>query len=151
MNYLTQLSTGIHLSIKYCGIPYNPIKVIGYLINGLTPILIVLGFLGILLDRDVMRFKLIHLIGIPYLSLAILWPAIYEARVAIIAFPGIVHICGYGLNRLIEEISQRPIYRACGRRALTLLFLTANLCINLFLAYANNNYRISPMWRFLRR
>ncbi|MCD6312349.1 MAG: glycosyltransferase family 39 protein [Thaumarchaeota archaeon] len=147
MNYLTQLSTGISLSMKYSGKPYNPFKVVGYLISGLTPQLSLLAFLGILMDDDNDRFKLIHIIGLPPLALAALWPAIYEPRVAIIALPGIIHICGYGLNRLVGKLSERPIYRVCGRNTLIILFLTANLCINIFLAYLNNGYKFSVMWR----
>lgn len=148
MSYLTQLSTGISLSMKYSGIPYNPLKVLGYLIDGFTPILIVLAFLGILLDGDKERFRLIHIIGLPPLMLAILWPAIYEPRLAVIAFPGIIHICGYGLSKLMERLSEKPIYGICGKNALITLFLAANLCINLFLAYVNNNYEFSAIWRF---
>lgn len=147
MSYLTQLSTGISLSVKYSGGPYNPFKVAGYLMDGLTPILIVLAFSGILLDDDKERFKLIHIIALPSLMLAILWPAIYEPRVAIISFPGIIHVCGYGLRKLIGKLSEKPIYRICGENTLTILFLAANLCVNLFLAYINNSYRFSAIWR----
>lgn len=146
MSYLTQLLTGISLSVKYSGEPYNPFKVIGYLVNGLTPMLIILAFLGILFDNDEERFKMIHLIGLPPLMLAILWPAIYEPRVAIIAFPGIIHICGHGLRELIIKLSEKPIYRVCREHMLIALFLSTNLCINLFLAYLNNNYSFSAIW-----
>jgi len=147
INYLTQLSTGVLLSMKYSGMIYNPFKVIGYLIKGLTPLLMILALLGIVFDDDKERFKLIHIIGLPSFMLAILWPAIYEPRVAVIAFPGMIHVCGYGLSKLIGKLSEKPIYRVCGGSALITLILATNICINLFLAYINNNYSFSIMWR----
>jgi len=150
MNYLTQLSTGLLLSVKYSGVLYNPIKVISYLMIGLTPLLIILALIGILLDEDEERFKMSHFLALPSLLLAILWPAIYEPRVAIIALPGIIHLCGYGLNNLIIQLSKKPFYRNCGGYLLLIILLTLNLMSNLFLAYINNGFKISPIWRFLR-
>ena len=150
MNYLTQLSTGLLLSVKYSGVSYNPIKVISYLMIGLTPLLIILALIGILLDEDEERFKMSHFLALPSLLLAILWPAIYEPRVAIIALPGIIHLCGYGLNNLIIQLSKKPFYRNCGSYLLLIILLTLNLMSNLFLAYINNGFKISPIWRFLR-
>jgi len=147
MNYLTQFSTGVLLSTKYSGMIYNPSKVIGYLIKGLTPLLMILAFLGIIFDDDRERFKLIHIIGLPSFMLAILWPAIYEPRVAVIALPGMIHVCGYGLSMLIGKLSDKPIYRLCGRSGLLSLILATNICVNLFLAYINNSYSFSMIWR----
>jgi|GEM_PF-3273710 len=149
MNYLTQLSTGLSLSMKYSGVFYNPIKVVGYLIVGLTPVLIILALVGILLDENEERFKIVHFLALPSLLLAILWPAIYEPRVAIIALPGIIYLCGYGLNKLIIQLSKKPFYKIGGGSLLLVLLLTLNLLGNLFLAYINNGSKISPIWRFL--
>ncbi|MCL7391827.1 MAG: glycosyltransferase family 39 protein [Thaumarchaeota archaeon] len=149
MNYLTQLSTGLSLSMKYSGVFYNPIKVVRYLIVGLTPVLIILALVGILLDENEERFKIVHFIALPPLLLSILWPAIYEPRVAIIALPGIIHLCGYGLNKLITQLSKKPFYRIGGGSLLLIILLTLNLLGNLFLAYINNGSKISPIWRFL--
>jgi 4-amino-4-deoxy-L-arabinose transferase-like glycosyltransferase len=150
MNYLTQLSTGLSLSVKYSGVFYNPIKVMSYLMSGLTPLLIILALIGILLDEDEERFKIVHFLALPSLLLAILWPAIYEPRVAIIALPGVIHLCGYGLNSLITQLSKKPFYKNCGNSLLLTILLTLNLVSNLFLAYINNGFKISPIWRFLR-
>jgi len=149
MNYFTQLLTGISLSVKYSGAIYNPLKVMSYLSLGLTPILIFLLFLGFLFDDEEERFRILHLIALPSFALAILWPAIYEPRLAVIAFPGIIHICGKGLKELVGKLSKKPIYRLCGENLLTIFFLTLNLFINVLLAYINNNYSFSVIWRLL--
>lgn len=149
MNYLTQLSTGLSLSVKYSGVFYNPIKVVGYLMIGLTPVLIILAIVGILLDENEERFKIAHFLALPSLLLAVLWPAIYEPRITIIALPGIIYLCGYGLNKLITQLSWRPFYNIGGSSLLLIVLLTLNLLGNLFLAYINNGSKISPIWRFL--
>jgi len=144
MNYLTQISTGLSLSMKYSGVFYNPIKVVGYLIVGLTPVLIILALVGILLDENEERFKIVHFLALPSLLLAI-----YEPRVAIIALPGIIYLCGYGLSKLIIQLSKRPFYKIGSGTLLLIILLTLNLLGNLFLAYINNGSKISPIWRFL--
>ncbi|MEM3669950.1 MAG: glycosyltransferase family 39 protein [Nitrososphaerota archaeon] len=149
MSYITQLLTGLSLSTKYSGVAYNPLKILGYLLNGLSPILIISGIIGILLDDNKERFKILHIFGIPPLVLSIAWPAIYEPRLAIIALPGLIHISGYGLKKIMERLSELPFYGALKGLFSLLLILLIYFLGNFFLAYINNGYKISPIWRYI--
>ncbi|MEN2974601.1 MAG: hypothetical protein ABDH32_03365, partial [Candidatus Caldarchaeales archaeon] len=115
MNYLTALSTTTSLSVKYSGVIYNPLKVLGYLLDGLTPFLLIFTLLWIVNEVDKERFKFLHLISIPFFFAAILWPGLYEPRLAIVVLPAVAPLVGYGANELIIKISSQPIYQKLGR------------------------------------
>jgi len=148
MNYLTQFFTGLSLSTKYSGVIYNPLKVVGYLLDGLSPVLIVAAVIGLVLEEQEERFKILHVFGVPSLILSIGWPAIYEPRIAIIALPGLIHVGGYGLRKILESLSNKPIYGVRNGLPALLLILLIYTSGNFLLAYVNNGYMISPIWRF---
>ncbi len=149
MNYLTQFFTGLSLSTKYSGVLYNPLKVIRYLLDGLSPILIVMVIIGFVLEEQKERFKVLHIFGVPSLILSIGWPAIYEPRIAVIALPGLIHVGGYGLRKILESLSDKPVYGAKNGLLSLFLVLLIYLSGNSLLAYINNGYKISPIWRFI--
>jgi hypothetical protein len=120
----------------------------GYLLDGLSPVLIVAVIIGLVLEEQEERFKILHVFGVPSLILSIGWPAIYEPRIAIIALPGLIHVGGYGLRKILESLSNKPIYRVRNGLLALLLILLIYTSGNFLLAYVNNGYMISPIWRF---
>lgn len=143
LNYLAAISTAISLSMKYSGVVYNPLKVLGYLLDGLTPFLLIFILLWIINEVDEKRFKFLNIISIPFLSGAILWPGLYEPRIAIVVLPAVAPLIGYGANELISRASYQPIYRKLGKKGLEIVILTSYLLFNVLLAYLNNGSKFS--------
>jgi len=143
LNYLTAFYTSVSLSIKYSGVAYNPWKVLGYFIDGLTPFLLAFTLLWILNEVDRDRFKLLHIISLPFISAAILWPGLYEPRIVIVALPAIAPLTGYGANILIERLSTQPIYGKLGRDRIEYAVLISYFLFNILMAYLNNGLRFS--------
>ncbi|MCS7142379.1 MAG: glycosyltransferase family 39 protein [Aigarchaeota archaeon] len=149
-NYLSWiLSGGFALSFKYEGVPYNPIKVIGYLLEGLTPYITLFGLLGFLLDNDNRRLKLVIVLAFPSLLLSAVWPSLFEPRVAIIALPGLIYIAGHGANLFVELLRKKPIIGLGNGLPVTVAILVLYVVFNFYLTYINNGSQLSPVWSLL--
>lgn len=143
LNYFTGLSTAMSLSLKYSGAIYNPFKVLGYLLDGLTPFHLIFILLWIVNETNRERFKFLHLVSLPFFLAAALWPGLYEPRIAIVVLPATAPLIGYGANELINRISSQPIYRRLGRGGLEFIILASYLLFNILMAYLNNGLRFS--------
>lgn len=151
ISYLDQLRTGLSLSTSYSAVPYNPVKVLGYLLDGMTPLLFLSSAIGLLFDDDRWRLRAALLIGGPSVALSAVWPAIYEPRVAIIAMPGLSFVAGRGLVVIANRLVANPLLkRRVGVAAFALLILI-HVSFNYYLAYANNGGRFSLVTDLLAR
>jgi hypothetical protein len=146
VSLLTQIYTGVSIATAY---EYTPVKVIRYFILGVGPLALFSLLLGLLYDNDRNRQILIHCFLLPALGLALGWPAIFEPRVALIAFHALIPPSSHGLVILIDSLKNHVLY---GKRVGTLIVVTIyilNLFFNLWMAYTNNKFGFSPLWRFL--
>ncbi|MEM0374846.1 MAG: glycosyltransferase family 39 protein [Nitrososphaerota archaeon] len=151
ISYLDQLKTGIAISTSYSAVPYNPVKVLGYLLDGITPLMLLASAIGLLFDDAEWRLKAALLIGGPSVILAAFWPAIYEPRVVVIAMPGLSFVAGRGLVVIANRLIDGPLLkRRFGVAAFALLMLI-HVSFNYYLAYANNGGRFSPITDLLFR
>jgi len=146
MSLLTQIYTGVSIATTY---EYNPVKIIRYFVFGVGPLPLFSLLLGLLYDNDRNRQILIHCFLLPAVGLALGWPAIFEPRVALIAFHALIPPSSHGLVILIDSLKNHVLY---GKRMATLIIaaiFTLNLVFNLWMAYTNNKSSFSPLWRFL--
>ena len=146
VSLLTQIQTGINLAVEY---EYTPMKMARYFIYGVGPLTIFSLLLGLLYDHDRGRQRFIHFFLVPALALAFGWPAIFEPRLALIAFHAIIPPASYGFSILSNSLTNHVLY---GKRVGTLILAaiySLNLLFNVWMAYTNNKNSFSPVWRFL--
>jgi hypothetical protein len=146
VSLLTQIFTGVSIATAY---EYSPVKVIRYFVLGVGPLALFSLLLGLLFDKDRNRQILIHCFLLPAVGLALGWPAIFEPRVALIAFHALIPPSSHGLVILIDSFKNHVLY---GKRVGTLIVAAIyilNLFFNLWMAYTNNKSGFSPLWRFL--
>jgi len=147
VSILTQISTGISLAIEY---EYNPMKIARYFLYGVGPLTLFSLLLGLLYDYNRNRQKIIHCFLIPAVALALGWPAIFEPRLALIAFHALIPPASYGFSILTNSLANHVFY---GKRAGALIIVTIyslNLLFNVWMSYVNNKNSFSPIWRFLQ-
>ena len=143
LTYLSNIQTGVQISLAYSGLYYNPLRVVKYLLVGLGPLALPSIFAWLITGGKAEEFKLLHALALPHVLLAALWPGMYEPRLAIIAMPGVAPIVGEGFMLLLFKFSQLPIYGRLGLSALERGLLALYFIYNLALAYLNNSLRIS--------
>jgi hypothetical protein len=146
VSLLTQIFTGVSIATAY---GYSPVKVIRYFVLGVGPLALFSLLLGLLFDKDRNRQILIHCFLLPAVGLALGWPAIFEPRVALIAFHALIPPSSHGLVILMDSFKNHVLY---GKKVGTLIVAAIyilNLLFNLWMAYTNNKPGFSPLWRFL--
>jgi hypothetical protein len=146
VSLLTQIYTGVSIATTY---EYSPVKVIRYFVLGVGPLALFSLLLGLLCDSDRNRQILIHCFLLPAVGLALGWPALFEPRVALIAFHALIPPSSHGLVILMDSLKNHVLY---GKRMATLIIAAIyilNLFFNLWMAYTNNKSSFSPLWRFL--
>jgi uncharacterized membrane protein len=128
MSLLTQIYTGVSIATAY---EYTPVKVIRYFVLGVGPLALFSLLLGLLYDNDRNRQILIHCFLLPAVGLALGWPAIFEPRVALIAFHALIPPSSHGLVILMDSLKNHVLY---GKRMGILIFITIYI-LNLFSIY----------------